>query len=196
MRIVASYSFNKGAECIRRSHASLLAEVKEVIAGVSAHRHKTKESKEKTMRGRMLYSPASLNRAFKTGFKQKNWVSVKIECEYPTEFYMKGYKPKTLRSGAFREMDFLKDRLGIEVQFGKYAFMVYNVCAKMTIFKKHGFIDSAIEIVAVKEFADDMSAGVSYFEQFAWDLKQRGVADIDVPVLILGIHADTEPATR
>ena len=32
-----------------------------------------------------------------------------------------------------------------------------------------------------------MSSGVSYFEQFAWDLEKRGVADIDIPVLILGI---------
>jgi hypothetical protein len=31
--------------------------------------------------------------------------------------------------------------------------------------------------------------GVSYFEQFVWDLEHRGVADIDVPVLILGIDA-------
>jgi hypothetical protein len=31
-------------------------------------------------------------------------------------------------------MDFVKEHLGVEVQFGKYAFMVYNVCAKMTIF--------------------------------------------------------------
>ncbi len=35
----------------------------------------------------------------------------------------------------------------------------------------------------------DASSGVSYFEQFVWDLKQRGVADIDIPVLILGIDA-------
>src|SRR6266705_1113577 len=141
------------------------------------------------MPGRMLYSPASLNRAFKAGFKEKNWVSVKIECEYPTEFYMAGYKPKTLRSGAFREMDFLKDRLGIEVQFGKYAFMVYNVCAKMTIFHKLGHINHGIEIVPVKAFADEMSTGVSYFEQFVWDLESRGVSNIDIPVMILGIDA-------
>lgn len=32
-------------------------------------------------------------------------------------------------------MDFVKDALGVEVQFGKYAFMVHNVCSKMTIFK-------------------------------------------------------------
>src|SRR5207302_7866972 len=86
--------------------------------------------------------------------------------------------------------DFVKGRLGIEVQFGKYAFMVYNVCAKMTIFKNLGFIDHGIEIVPVKVFAEEMSTGVSYFEQFIWDLESRGVADIDIPVMILGIDAD------
>ena len=77
--------------------------------------------------------------------------------------------------------------LGIEVQFGKYAFMVYNVCAKMTIFHKLGYIDCGVEIVPVKSFADEMSTGVSYFEQFVWDLEQRGKSDIDIPVLIYGI---------
>lgn len=84
-------------------------------------------------------------------------------------------------------MDFVKGKLGIEVQFGKYAFMVYNVCAKMTIFKNLGIIDAGIEIVPVKSLAEQMSTGVSYFEQFVWDLKHRGVSNIDVPVLILGI---------
>jgi len=88
-------------------------------------------------------------------------------------------------------MDFVKPnrKLGIEVQFGKYAFMVYNVCAKMTIFSKMGVIDTGIEIVPVKNFADEMSTGVSYFEQFAWDLEHRGTSNIDIPVLILGIDA-------
>ena len=54
-------------------------------------------------------------------------------------------------------MDFVKEKLGIEVQFGKYAFMVYNVCAKMTIFRNLGYIDGGVEIVPVKAFADDMS---------------------------------------
>lgn len=84
-------------------------------------------------------------------------------------------------------MDFVKGKLGIEVQFGKYAFMVYNVCAKMTIFNKLGFIDTGVEVVPVKGFADHMSTGVSYSEQFVWDLEQRGISNIDIPVLILGI---------
>lgn len=37
-----------------------------------------------------------------------------------------------------------------------------------------------------------MSTGVSYFEQFVWDLEARGVSNIDIPVLILGIAADWE----
>jgi Restriction endonuclease BglII len=86
-------------------------------------------------------------------------------------------------------MDFVKEKLGVEVQFGKYSFMVYNVCAKMTIFRNLGHIDCGVEIVPVKAFALEMSSGVSYFEQFVWDLENRGVADIDVPVLILGIDA-------
>jgi hypothetical protein len=32
-----------------------------------------------------------------------------------------------------------------------------------------------------------MSTGVSCFEQFVWDLDKRGKADIDIPVMILGI---------
>lgn len=84
-------------------------------------------------------------------------------------------------------MDFVKNRVGVEIQLGKYAFMVYNVCAKMTIFHKQNIIDVGIEVVPLKELAEEMSSGVSYFEQFVWDLEQRGVADIDIPVLILGI---------
>ncbi len=92
-----------------------------------------------------------------------------------------------MTGGAFREMDFLKKGVGVEVQFGKYAFMVYNVCAKMTIFHNLGFIDAGVEIVPIKNFADEMSTGVSYFEQFIWNLEKRGVSNIDIPVLILGI---------
>jgi hypothetical protein len=57
----------------------------------------------------------------------------------------------------------------------------------MTIFHNLGYIDTGVEIVPVKSFVEDMSSGVSYFEQFVWDLEHRGVANIDIPVLILGI---------
>ena len=139
--------------------------------------------------GQLLYSPISINNAFKTEFAESGWKAVRVTCDYETAYYEPGYSPKGLNKGAFREMDFVKDKLGIEVQFGKYSFMVYNVAAKMTIFRNLGHIECGIEIVPVKAFSSQMSSGVSYFEQFVWDLKNRGVADIDIPVLILGIDA-------
>ncbi len=187
MRIAAKYSFNKGANVITTRYAHLLKEVEDIIKGVDASVCKTKKSKEKTMSGSVLYSPVRLNKLFKKGFFRKGWESKKVACEYSTKFYEIDYKAGPLHSGAFREMDFLKDQLGVEVQFGKYAFMVYNVCAKMTIFHNLEFINAGIEIVPVKKFADEMSTGVSYFEQFVWDLEKRGVSNIDIPVLILGI---------
>ena len=57
----------------------------------------------------------------------------------------------------------------------------------MTIFYNLDLIDYGIEIVPVKSLSAEMSTGVSYFEQFIWDLENRGVADIDIPVLIIGI---------
>jgi len=215
MRIVGIYSFNRGKEAIDQKYPELLGEVEEIIKRVSAPDAKTKKSKEKTMPGKiellpnkdvstrekfslstslsklatslMLYNPRTLNSVFKIEFMKLGWCNWRVGCEYSTRYYVPPYHPPRMNRGAFREMDFIKKKLGVEVQFGKYAFMVYNVCAKMTIFNRLGHIDAGIEIVPVKEFAEQMSTGVSYFEQFVWDLEHRGVADIDIPVLILGI---------
>lgn len=190
MIIAGKYSFNGGEETVSEEYPELLEEIETVISIIDAELCKTKVSKEKTMKGRMLYSPSKLNDEFKTEFGELGWVSHREHCVYPTEYYTKNYEPKNLNKGAFREMDFVKDKLGVEVQFGKYSFMVYNVAAKMTIFSNLGIIDTGVEIVPVKKLADEMSSGVSYFEQFIWDLEQRGVSDIDIPVLILGIDTD------
>ena len=187
MKIVGRYSVKNGEREVKNRFGALLAEVEDVIAKVDSTVHMTKTSKEKTMAGAMLYSPMGLNKAFKTHFHPIGWKAVDVPCQYPTQYYTPGYIPGKATKGAFREMDFVKNKLGVEVQFGKYAFMVYNVCAKMTIFRNLGFIDCGVEIVPVKSFAQKMSTGVSYFEQFVWDLEQRGSADIDIPVLVLGI---------
>ena len=188
MQIAGIYSFKDGKNFVKENHPELLKEVLSVISSIDASNFRTKTSKEKTIEGKLLYSPVGLNRAFKSEFQIRNWrYNVRVKCKYPTEFYTKDFTPPPTIRGAFREMDYIKGNLGIEVQLGKYAFMVYNVCAKMTIFKNLGMIDSGIEIVPIKTLADQMSSGVSYFEQIVWDLEKRGVADIDIPVIIIGI---------
>lgn len=189
MKIVGKFSFNGGENYINEHHKLLLNEVEKIINTVNAEHCKVKVSEEKTMPGRILYSPSELNKLFKRYFFNLNgWRNHKEYCRYPTEYYLNSYQPKGITS-AYREIDFVKNSLGVEVQFGKYSFMVYNVCAKMTIFKNLGIIDAGIEIVPIKELAKEMSTGVSYFEQLVWDLNARGVSNIDIPVLIIGINS-------
>lgn len=195
MKIVATYDFNGGKSAVEHKYGLELAQIKSVIHAIDAHLYKTKESTEKTMMGKKLFAPMELNKAFKREFSKTEhgqWTNHKVLCDYTYGEYTSDYiKSANSRGQPFRDMDFVKPnkKLGVEVQFGKYAFMVYNVCAKMTIFSNMGVIDTGIEIVPVKHFADEMSTGVSYFEQFAWDLEKRGTSNIDVPVLILGINA-------
>ena len=181
MQIVAQYSFNNGKQFLEEYHRSELSEVKDIISSVVGSRLKTKISKEKTMKGKALYSPIALNKEFRRQFEQRNW-ETRARIQVKTRIPEIGQEHK-----GFREMDAVKNKLGVEVQFGKYAFMVYNVAAKMTIFSKLGIIDSGIEIVPMLSLAREMSTGVSYFEQMKTDLEYRGESDIDIPVMILGI---------
>jgi hypothetical protein len=192
MKIVAKYDFNGGKAAVQNKYAAEFSQIEAAINAIDSSLYKTKESTEKTMMGRMLFSPVEINKAFKRELAKTGWSNHKVNCDYIHGEYLDGYIPaKKNGMKPFRDMDFVKPdiKLGIEVQFGKYAFMVYNVCAKMTIFSNMGLIDTGIEIVPVKNFAEEMSTGVSYFEQFAWDLTHRGTSNIDIPVLILGIDA-------
>lgn len=98
-------------------------------------------------------------------------------------------------------MDGVKNGVGLEIQFGKYAFMGYDILSK-PIFAAKGMIDCGIEVVSMKSLSTGklsetvlveeatgyrMSTGVSFFEQIKADLEARGAADLDIPVLILGI---------
>jgi len=181
MEIIAEYSFNKGKEYIEKAHKKEFEELKAIISTVDATQCKTKKSKEKTMKGKMLYSPKAMNKLFKKMLKDNGWTIGK-------RIYLKTTVPEIGETHeGYREIDAVKNNLGAEIQFGKYAFMVYNVSAKMTIFKKHGVIDSGVEIVPMATLQKEMSTGVSTFQQIKTDLECRGVSNIDIPVLVLGV---------
>ena len=185
MKVVGEYNFAGGADIVKNKFADELAEIVACINSLDREKYKTKQSKEAVRNKGLLYSPMDLNKGFKKYLNPLGWQNTRVMCDYPN-YYVEGYSHHDTR-GAFRDMDFVKNKLGVEVQFGKYSFMVYNVAAKMTIFRNLGVIKAGIEIVPVKELSLQMSSGVSYFEQFTWDLEKRGVSNIDTPVLILGI---------
>ncbi|HRQ74259.1 MAG TPA: hypothetical protein PLU35_14650 [Phycisphaerales bacterium] len=115
MRIVGRYSFKNGERVVAQQYAQLLREIEDAIGAVDARSHKTKASQEKTMPGRMLFNPIPINRAFKDQFGPLGWNPIRVRCDHSTEHYVAGYEPKALNAGAFREMDFVKGGLGVEV---------------------------------------------------------------------------------
>jgi len=90
MKVVGEYSFANGMEVVKNQYQSQLNEIYECIENIELEKFKTKESKEKTMQGRMLYSPAELNKEFKRLLHPHGWKSHREKCDYPN-YYVNGY---------------------------------------------------------------------------------------------------------
>ena len=93
-------------------------------------------------------------------------------------------------------MDGIKNKVGLEIQFGKYAFMGYDIFSKMIIFKNLKYIECGVEIVPSNELVRQMSTGVSSFEQLLVDFENRGESNIDIPVYVLSIGLTDEEKTK
>lgn len=181
MKIETLYSHKDGQTFIKRRHATELAEVHEAISQADAVYCLRKQSEEKT-KPPLLFSPPALNNQIKGRLHEAGWAT-------PSPASKKGFREPRINfpGNQFREMDGIKNKCGLEVQFGKYAFMGYDILSKMVIFKNHGLIECGIEVVVVASMIREMSTGVSSFDQIVLDLKERGESDLDIPVLIIGI---------
>ena len=73
MKISEIYSHLNGLEYLLVHKKKLWQELQKVISSVDAEKCKTKISKEKTKKGKTLYSPIEMNKEFKKFLDQKNW---------------------------------------------------------------------------------------------------------------------------
>jgi len=192
MKIINTYSFKGGEKFIKTKHPKELREVQDAIKALDATLCLTKESKEKTKKGQVLFSPVDMNNYLKLFCHQKDW-TIKSEEGKKRKFV----EPRhAFGKGRFREMDGIKDKVGLEIQFGKYAFMGYDIFSKMIIFKNLGYIECGIEIVPSNELVKFMSTGVSSFEQLLVDFEHRGESNIDIPVFVMSIGLTDEEKTK
>lgn len=193
MKIAKKYSHKNAEELIRHQEPGLLLEIEESIESIRAVSCLTKIPREKSKirKWGLVYSPRTVNAYFRHKLLEPNgwleWDEKKKRYIEPTLRF--GSDDTARGSDRYRSLDGLKNRVGLEIQFGKYAFMGYDIFSKMIIFRNHDRLDYGIEIVFTQEMINCMSTGVSAFEHIMIDFKHRGEADIDVPVLVIGIHA-------
>ncbi len=191
MKIVNTYSFKGGEKFLKTKHPKELGEVLAAIADLDATTCLTKESAEKTMKGVLLFSPRDMNHHLKTALHKKNWTA---KADGKKKAYA---EPRhAFGGGRFREMDGIKNKVGLEIQFGKYAFMGYDIFSKMIIFKNLGYIECGIEVVPAEELVKQMSTGVSSFDQLLVDFNNRGEGNIDIPVFVIGIGLTEQEKAR
>ena len=181
MRIVYEYSHLGGAEILQLRYPECEREIYEIITEVEAKR--TKVSKEKTMRGRELYSPTDMNRQFRRAFAGRGYSQLRDTYTITIP------NSEVTIPGAFKQIDFVKGKVLVEVQFGKYAFMFYDM-AKFQYFFNENKADIGVEIVPCHSLKRQMSTGVSYGEQLVYDIERLKRHFPAVPVKVILIDVD------
>ena len=83
----------------------------------------------------------------------------------------------------------LKGKVLVEVQFGKYAFMFYDM-AKFQYFFNENKADVGVEIVPCHALKKQMSTGVSYGEQLVYDIERLKRHFPAVPIKVILIDVD------
>lgn len=88
---------------------------------------------------------------------------------------------------SYNQTGFVKNRVAVEVQFGKYAFVAYDLFVKHMAFYVGDVIDGGIEILPMKEPQALMSSGVAYYEGELYNLIREGRGVPAVPLVIVGV---------
>ena len=84
-------------------------------------------------------------------------------------------------------MDFVKERVAVEIHFGKYYFESPNLFARHLASYVYNMIDVGIEILPMKSLQAQMSSGVPYYEGELYNVIRQGRGVPAVPLIIVGI---------
>jgi hypothetical protein len=201
MQIVQMYSHLNGYEHIQVHKPALWKELEDVIKSINASACKTKKSEEKRKKGSMLYSPTAMNLCFKRELETRGWQPSRTDYWVTADHRLirktvsmppEEQKREIESAGAvaiasYNQTDFIKDRIQIEVQFGKYAFVAFDMFVKHMAFFVGDKMDVGIEILPMKSLQDEMSSGVPYYERGLYDLLRQGRSTPAVPLVVIGI---------
>ncbi len=88
---------------------------------------------------------------------------------------------------SYNQTDFVKDRIAVEIQFGKYAFVAHDLFVKLLSFYVSDIIDVGIEVLPMKEMEKEMSSGVPYYERDLLNVIRQGRGVPAVPLVLIGV---------
>lgn len=170
---IAKILSNLGAwDSFQENYPDTYTELYNVIELVQPQR--TKPSFEKARKGEKLISTQSILRQFMNQFRKIGWSENRINFG------------DSSKSG-FSEIDVVKEKIGLELSFGKFAFAESDIFVKFPIFIRAEIIKSAILITPVNSLVREMSPGVSSFEMVQRRMKQITPYMPKYPFVIIGV---------
>jgi hypothetical protein len=201
MKIVETYSHLNGLEYLLVHRQRLWTEVQSVIAGINAEACRTKISREARMKGQLKYSPPAMNKRFSELLKAQGWLESRVSYWVTRDIRLirqtmnksaDDQRHDIIAAGqeaifSYNQTDFVKDRVALEVQFGKYAFVAYDLFVKHLAFYVRDEIDVGIEILPMKSLQHDMSSGPAYYEGELYNVIRNGRGVPAVPLVMIGI---------
>ena len=201
MKIAEYYSHLNGLEYLKVHKPTLWKEIGDVINNIDAQKCRTKISNEKGMIGKKLFSPPAMNALFKAELEQLDWKENRIRYWVTSDERLirktigmspEEQKNEIKKAGrqailSYNQTDFVKERVALEVQFGKYAFVAYDLFVKHLAFYVRDEIDVGIEILPMKSLQTEMSSGPGYYEGELYNVIRNGRGVPSVPLVILGI---------
>ena len=204
MKIVDKYSHLNGEEYLLVHKKKLYQEIQEAIASVNAAKFRTKVSKERGRHGEMLFSPGEINKEFERVFGLLGWEPKTRHCYVSADYetvkiiepldyeeqkkYLEAKNMPLIRS--YNQTDFVKDNVAVEVQFGKYFAVTYDLFVKHLSFYTAGLLDVGVEIVPSKGMQKRMSSGPPFFEKEVHNVMRHGRTTPPVPIIMLGIEPE------
>ena len=202
MRIAKKHSHLNGEEWLLVHEKDTYRELLDVIKAIDAEKCRTKVSKEKRMKGRLLFSPKDLNAEFDSRLSSLGWESKRYsyyiahnydQTEVMINLSLEEQKQYLLDQGAeaifsYNQTDHVKDTIAIEVQFGKYAFVAYDLFVKHLLFYTGRIINVGIEILPTKAMQRQMSSGIAYYEGEVYNILRHGRTNPPVPLFLIGVE--------
>lgn len=202
MKIAKKHSHQNGEEWLLVHRKAAYEEILQAIESVDAEACRTKISQEKRSQGAHFFSPRCLNLAIDARLRSLGWKSERHdyyiahnEDQYSVMEDMGPADQKQFleREGmptifSYNQTDHVKEGIAIEVQFGKYAFVAYDLFVKHMAFYAARRIFVGIEILPTKAIQQQMSSGIAYYEGELHNILRSGRTNPAVPLLILGVE--------
>ncbi len=174
-----------------------------MIKKVDAELCRTKISKEaRKIKSGNLYSPIDINARFKTLLSAHTWSERRVHYWVTSDVKLirqtltkepDAQRAEIIDAGetpisSYNQTDFVKDRVAIEVQLGKYAFVAYDLFVKHLAFYVRDEIDVGVEILPTKAMQTLMSSGIAYYEGELYNVIRNGRGVPAVPLVIIGVE--------